>query len=51
VASARRAVDDAQQPTDRQLAPHVNPGLELFASPSVDADLAPASALAAPDQQ
>ena len=51
VATAGRAVDDAQQRTDRELAPDVKPGLELFPSPCVHADLATAPALAAPDQQ
>ena len=51
MAAARRAVDDAEQGTDRELAPHVKPAVELFPSPCVHADLATASALAAPDQQ
>jgi hypothetical protein len=51
VASARRAVDDAQQRTDRELAAHVKPGLELFPAPRVHPDLAAAPSLAAPDQQ
>jgi hypothetical protein len=48
--SARRAVDDAQQRTDRQRAPHLKPGLELLPSPCVHADLATTPALAAADQ-
>ena len=51
VASARGAVDDAEQRTDRELAPYVKPGLKLFASPCVHPDLAAAPALAAPDQE
>jgi hypothetical protein len=51
VTSACRAVDDAEQRADRELAPHVKSGLELFPSPCVHADLATAPALAAPDQQ
>src|SRR5918996_2383577 len=51
VASARRAVDDAEERTDRQLAPQVEPRLEFFPSPRVHADLATAPALAAPDQE
>jgi hypothetical protein len=51
VASACSAVDDAQQWADRELAPDVDPGLELFPSPCVHADLATAPALAASDQQ
>jgi hypothetical protein len=50
VPSARRAVDDAQQRTDRERAPHVKPGLELLPSPCVHADLATTPALAAADQ-
>jgi hypothetical protein len=52
VASARRAVDDAEQRTDRELAAHVSSqGWSLFPSPRVHADLAPAPALAAPDHE
>jgi hypothetical protein len=51
VASACGAVDDAQHWTNRELAPDVKPGLELFLSPSVHADLPTAPTLAAPDQQ
>jgi hypothetical protein len=50
VPAARRAVDDAQQRTDRQRAPHVKPGFELLPSPCVHADLATTPALAAADQ-
>lgn len=50
VAAARRAVDDAQQGTNRKLGPHVEPGLELLPSPGIHADLAATPALAAPDQ-
>jgi hypothetical protein len=35
VASAGRAVDDAQQRADRELAPYVKPGLNVFPSPCV----------------
>jgi hypothetical protein len=51
VASARRAVDHAEQRTDGELAPQVKPGPELFPAPCVHADLATAPALAAPDQE
>jgi hypothetical protein len=51
MATAGRAVDDAQQRTDRQLAPHLEPGLELLSAPCVHADLAAAPALAAPDEK
>src|SRR5215217_2418456 len=51
VPSARRAVDDAQQRTDRQLTPHVEPEQELFPAPGVHADFAATPALAAPNQQ
>jgi hypothetical protein len=44
-------VDDAQQRTDRELAPYLKPRLELFPAAGVHADLATASALAAPNQQ
>jgi hypothetical protein len=37
--------------TGRQLAPRLEPGLELFPSRCVHADLAAASALAAPDRE
>jgi hypothetical protein len=60
--SARAAADDQWRPrvvplmtheqrTDRELAPHVKPGLELLPSPCVHADLATAPALPAPDQE
>jgi hypothetical protein len=51
VASARSAVEDAEQWTDRERAPDVKPRLELFPSPCIHADLAAAAALAAPDQK
>src|SRR5829696_780552 len=51
VASARRAVEDAQQWTDRKRAPQLAPGLQFFPAPGVHADLATAPALAAPNQQ
>lgn len=50
VTSARRAVDDAPQRTNRELAPHVKPVLKLFPSPYIHADLATAPAFAAADQ-
>src|SRR5215204_5415400 len=49
--AARRAVDDAEQQTDRELGPQLEPGLQFFPSPRVHADLATAPALAAPDQE
>jgi hypothetical protein len=51
LASARSAVDDAQQWTDRKLASQVKPGLQFFPSPGFHADLATAPALSAPDQK
>jgi hypothetical protein len=51
VPTARGAVDDAQQRTNRELAPRVKPGLKLFPSPCVHADFAAAPALAAPNNQ
>ena len=51
VPSPRRAVDHAQQWTDRERAPHVKLGLELLPSPCVHADLAATPALTAPDQE
>jgi hypothetical protein len=51
VAPASRAVDDAEQRTDRQLAPHVKPRLELLPAPCIHADLATAPALAASNQE
>jgi hypothetical protein len=51
VAAARRAVDDAQQGTDRKLGPQLEPGPEFFPSPRVQADLAPAPTLAVPDRE
>jgi hypothetical protein len=50
-ASARGAVDDAEQRTDRQLDPGLQPRFELFPGPVVHADLAASAALAAPHQQ
>jgi hypothetical protein len=49
--SAGRAVDDAQQRSDRQLDAHVEPRRELLPRPVVHADLAAAGALASPDEQ
>jgi hypothetical protein len=51
VAAACGAADDAEKWADRELATYVKPGLELFPSPCVHADLPAAAALAAPDQQ
>src|SRR5215210_4252130 len=51
VATARCAADDAQERTDRELAPHLKPGLQLFPAPGIHADLAAAPALSVPDQQ
>ena len=51
VPAARRAVDDAQQGTDRKLAPQLEPGPEFVPSPRVQADLAAAPTLAVPDQK
>jgi hypothetical protein len=51
VPTARRAVDDAEQRADRELAPHIEPGLEFIPAPRVHADLAAAPALTAPDQE
>src|SRR5688572_1248012 len=51
VPSPRRAVDHAQQRTDRERAAHVKPRLELLPSPSVHADLATTATLPAPDQE
>jgi hypothetical protein len=48
---ARRAVDDAQQGADRELRPKLEPGPEFVPSPRVQADLAAAPTLAAPDQE
>jgi hypothetical protein len=44
-------LNDAEQRTDRELAPQLDPGLKLFPSPRVHADLASAPALAAPDER
>src|SRR5688500_6860260 len=46
-----RAVDDAEQRSDRQLDPRREPGRELLPRPVVHADLTAAAALAAPHQQ
>src|SRR5215207_11590401 len=48
VAPARRAVDDAQQGTDRELRPKLEPRAEFLPSPRVQADLAAAPTLAVP---
>jgi hypothetical protein len=50
VASACRAVDDAQQRTGREVGPDVKPGLKLLPSADVQADLATTPALPAPNQ-
>jgi hypothetical protein len=50
-ASARGAVDDAEQRPDRQPAAGREPWFELPAGPLGDADLAASAALAAPHQQ
>jgi hypothetical protein len=46
-----RAVDHAQQRTDRELTPRLKPGQELFPAPGVHTDFAAAPALAAANQQ
>jgi hypothetical protein len=51
VAAARGAVDDAEQWTDRELGPQLEPGLQFFPSRCVHADLAAAPALSATNQQ
>jgi hypothetical protein len=51
VAPTSRAVDDAQQSTDRELGPQLEPGPQFFPSPRVQADLAAAPTLAVPDQE
>jgi len=51
MAPAGRAVDDAQQGTDRELAAHLKPRLTLLPGPGVHADLATAPALAAPNEK
>jgi hypothetical protein len=48
---SRGSVDDAKQRPDRQLRPRDEPGAQQLPAPLVHADLAPAAALAAPDQQ
>jgi hypothetical protein len=50
-ASPCRAVDDAEQWSDRQRLARLEPGLKLLPRPVVHADLAAAAALAAPHQQ
>src|SRR5829696_8590328 len=50
-APARGAVDHAEQRSDRQLYPRVQPGRELLPRPVVHPDLAAAAALAAPHEQ
>jgi hypothetical protein len=49
--SACRTVDDADQRSERQLDPGLEPGLELLPHPVVHAHLAAPAALAAPHQQ
>jgi hypothetical protein len=49
--SARGAVDDAEQRSDRELDARLEPGRELLPGPVVHGDLAAAAALAAPYQQ
>jgi hypothetical protein len=51
VAPAGRAVDDTQQGTDRKLGPQLEPGPQFVPSPRVQADLAAAPTLAAPDKE
>jgi hypothetical protein len=51
VASTGRAVDDAEQRTDRCVASQVEPLGELFPAPCVHTDLATAPALAATNQE
>src|SRR3954463_7113305 len=49
--SACRTVDDAEQRSDRQLDPRLEPWFELLPRPVVHPDLAAPAALAAPHQQ
>jgi hypothetical protein len=49
--SARGAVDDAKQRSDRQPNPRLQPRLKLLPGPVVHADLAAPAALAAPHQK
>ena len=49
--ATRRTADDAEERPDGQLESELEPGLEFVPSPRVHSDLAPAPALAAPDQQ
>src|SRR5215213_146816 len=51
MAPAGRAGDDAQQRADRQLPSQLEPRLQLFPRPTVHADFASATALAAPHEQ
>jgi hypothetical protein len=48
---ACRAGDDAEQRSDRQLHPRLEPGLKLLPRPVVHLDLTAVAALAAPYQQ
>ena len=48
---ARGTGDDAEHRSDRQLHPRVQPRLKLLERPVVHADLAPAAALAAADEE
>src|SRR5687768_16819034 len=49
--SARWAVDDAEQRSDRQLDPGSEPGSQLLPAPGIHADLAAATALAVAHEQ
>ena len=51
VMAMRRTVDDAEQRPDGKPDSQLEPRLELLPAPRVHADLAAASALAAPDEQ
>jgi hypothetical protein len=51
VAPARRAIDDAQQGTDRKLGPQLEPGPKFVPSPGVQADVPAAPTLVVPDQE
>jgi hypothetical protein len=50
LAAARRSGQDAEQRPDGKLYPRLEPGLQLGPAPRVHADLAAASALAAPHE-
>jgi hypothetical protein len=50
MAPASRTRDDAQKRADRQLASELEPRLQLLPCPTVHADFAPATALAAPHE-